>query len=274
MKKIYSYILFASVILLAPTFLAAQGKKQSAGNADYKPVVLVSASESASATAPLTYINSIRKGGGAPVVIPMTTDEKQIAALLDIADAVVMTGGEDLDPLKCYGEEPIRAQGEIVPVRDTFDIMLIRMAVERGIPLLGICRGEQVLNVVFGGTLYQDIPSQAEGSYIKHRQSAPSSYGTHTISIEEGSLLHRQLGASEMVVNSFHHQAVKDVAPGFRAVAYSKDGIIEAIQKEGCDNVWGVQFHPEGFVSGGNDDFLGIFTYLIEKAKEYRASKK
>ena len=183
-----------------------------------------------------------------------------------------MTGGEDIDPLKYYGEEPLRAQGEIVPYRDEFDCMLIKMAVEKGLPLLGICRGEQLLNVVFGGTLYQDIPSQAKDSYVKHRQQAPSSYGTHSISIEKGSILNKVLGTERAVVNSFHHQAVKDPAPGFKVIARAADGIIEGIQMN--EKVFGLQFHPEGFVANGDDTFLPIFQYFVEKANEYQSSKK
>lgn len=269
MKNLFTIILTAVMAISAVFPASAQNK---AKQTTHKPIVVVSAAENSSkAGSPLTYINAIKRAGGAPVILPMTADKAQIEAVLSIADAVVMTGGEDLDPLKLYGEEPLRAQGEIVPLRDTYDIMLIKMAVEKGLPLLGVCRGEQALNVAFGGTLYQDIPSQVKDSYIKHKQSAPASYGTHNITIKEGSLLHKQLGVKSVKVNTFHHQAVKDIAPGFKVTAYSTDGIVEAIQKEGCDNVWGVQFHPEAFVSSGDDTFLGIFTYLIEKAKEYRA---
>lgn len=236
------------------------------------PIIGISASEKSPASAPSTYINSVRRAGGVPLVIPMTTDKEQLEAVLATVDGIIMTGGEDIDPLKYYGEEPVRAQGEIVPYRDEFDCMLIKMAVEKGLPLLGICRGEQLLNVVFGGTLYQDIPSQAKGSYIKHRQQAPSSYGTHTIKIENGTVLNKVLKSDKAIVNSFHHQAVKDVAPGFKVMATSADGIVEAIQKD--EKVFGLQFHPEGFVSSGDDTFLPIFQYFVEKATEYQGSKK
>ena len=137
---------------------------------------------------------------------------------------------------------------------------------------LGICRGEQLLNVAFGGTLYQDIPSQA-GAYIKHNQDAPGSYGTHSIDIEKNSLIYKLLGSEKAVVNSFHHQAVKEPAPGFKVTAKSKDGIVEAIEMIGTDKVWGTQFHPESFVNAGDDFFLPLFEHLVKKAKEYRAGK-
>ncbi len=236
------------------------------------PIIGISATDKSPASAPSTYINSVRRAGGVPLVIPMTTDKEQLEAVLATVDGIIMTGGEDIDPLKYYGEEPVRAQGEIVPYRDEFDCMLIKMAVEKGLPLLGICRGEQLLNVVFGGTLYQDIPSQAKDSYVKHRQQAPSSYGTHSISIEKGSILNKVLGTERAVVNSFHHQAVKDPAPGFKVIARAADGIIEGIQMN--EKVFGLQFHPEGFVANGDDTFLPIFQYFVEKANEYQSSKK
>ncbi len=232
-----------------------------------KPVIGISATTyETSASAPITYINSIKRAGGVPLVIPMTTSEEEIAIILNTVDAIVMTGGEDICP-SYYGEEPIRAQGEIVPIRDEFDYKLIKMAVNKGLPVLGICRGLQIMNVAFGGTLYQDFPSQNKESYIKHNQKAPRDYGTHSITIDSNSLLYQLLGVSKTYVNSYHHQAIKDLAPGFKISARSADGIVEAIEMTRNDLVLGVQFHPEGFVNSGDDFFLAIFEHLVDKAK-------
>ncbi len=256
MKKLLS---IAVLLFIAASVFAQAGKK---------PVIGISSTsgEGTSASAPLTYVESVIRAGGVPVVLPITLDPAIMARMLDCVDAVIMTGGEDIDPLKWFGEEPVPAMGEIAPLRDSFDIALIRMAVGRGLPLLGICRGHQLLNVAFGGTLYQDIPSQVKGTNVKHSQKAPRYYGTHSITIEKGSLLNKQIGLEKVAVNSYHHQAVKDVAPGFKVTARSADGIVEAMEKIGTTKVFSVQFHPEGFTASNIDTFLGIFQHLVKEA--------
>lgn len=271
LKIAVAFLLSLLIVTESFSAFAGEGKKV---DPNYKPVVGISASENGPCGAPLNYVNAVRRAGGIPVVIPMTTDAEQIAAVLDIVDVIIMTGGEDIDPLSGYNEEPVPALGEVVPFRDKFDIMLIKATVEKGIPLLGICRGEQLLNVAMGGSLYQDIPSQVEGTYVKHRQSAPSSFGTHTVNLVGGSLLANILGVEQCVTNSHHHQAVKAVAPGYEIIAQAKDGVVEAIAKKGCNKILGVQFHPEGLInSADNSNFLKIFQYFMERGREYHASK-
>ncbi len=258
-------IILLSALLLAACGLSAQ-----------TPVIGVSGyTESGTCRVNMTYIKSIRLAGGVPLVIPVTSDDDQIDALLDAIDGLVMTGGEDFDPLKWFGEEPIRGLGEIAPERDDFDVKLVRAAVAKGIPVLGICRGEQLLAVAFGGTLWQDIPSQVKDSYVKHRQGpTPGSYGTHSIDIDPDTELGRILDKETVVVNSFHHQAIKDVPQGFQVSARAADGIIEAVERfgkikgfpDGGGWILGVQFHPEGITAGGNPEFLPIFQALVKEA--------
>lgn len=223
-----------------------------------------------------TYTSAVRLAGGVPLIIPVTNSDQQIEAVVAAIDALVMTGGSDFDPLKWFGEEPLRDLGEIVPTRDDFDIKLVRAAVKRGIPVLGICRGEQLFAVAFGGSLWQDIPSQIPTSYIKHRQGGTTgAYGTHSIKIEKGSFLEKALGSDRAVVNSFHHQAVKDVPQGFKVVATSPDGIVEALERvaplknypDGGGIIIGVQFHPEALCTGGETLFANIFKLIVDAAR-------
>ncbi|MFA6334786.1 MAG: gamma-glutamyl-gamma-aminobutyrate hydrolase family protein [Bacteroidales bacterium] len=261
MKKICTLIL----ILLATGVTFGQTAQSSK-----KPIIGISSTWGGgiSTSAPITYVKSVIRAGGVPVVLPVTDDPELLSRMLETVDAVIMTGGEDIDPLKWFGEEPVPALGEIAPERDAFDIALIRMAVAKGLPVLGICRGHQLMNVAFGGTLYQDISSQVKSAFVKHSQKAPGDYGTHSIIIDKGSMLNKQIGLDSVAVNSFHHQAVKQVAPGFKVTARSKDGIVEAIEKVGSSKVFGVQFHPEIFTANDIDTFLGIFQSLVKEAKE------
>ncbi len=233
-----------------------------------QPIIGVSSvSSSSSASAPLTYINAIRNAGGIPLVIPMTTDTVQLNAILNTITGLVMTGGEDVNPLPYYGEEPHPKMGEIAPERDAFDYTLIQMAVKKGIPVLGICRGMQMLNVAMGGSLIQDIPSQVKGSMVDHRQEAPNYCATHTIIIQKKSLLYDLLQTESIAVNSFHHQAVKKTAPSLKVIAVAKDGVVEAIEGTGKVRALGLQFHPEAFASRGECEFSPIFEWLVNEAK-------
>ena len=251
----------AVLMLLVPLGLSAQKK----------PVIGVSCSiDGSTVEAGMTYVVSVRKAGGIPFVIPLTTSGKEIDEYLDRIDGLLMIGGEDVSPL-LFGQQPSKSLGEVVPERDIYDLALIRKAVKRGIPVLGICRGIQCLNIAMGGDLIQDIPSEVQDA-IQHRQNAPRSYGSHTIKITKGSLMANLLGVDEIAVNSFHHQACGKVAPGYKVTARASDGVIEAIESADGKS-FGVQFHPEGFVYSGKKEFLPIFQHLVKLAGEYAASR-
>ncbi|MDR1645723.1 MAG: gamma-glutamyl-gamma-aminobutyrate hydrolase family protein [Tannerellaceae bacterium] len=219
------------------------------------------------------YINAVVKAGGAPVLIPAITDVTALRQIVANLDGLILTGGKDVNPL-WYREDPLQPLGEVDPLRDAYELKLIKLATDRNIPLLGICRGEQLINVAFGGTLYQDIPSQRTGKpLVKHVQKMPGQYVSHAVSVAPESQLAAIIGAGEQGVNTFHHQAVKDVAPGFRAVAYSSDSIVEAIEAWPERPVLGVQWHPEALVAGGDTTMLKLFAFLIGKADTFRLAK-
>jgi putative glutamine amidotransferase len=215
---------------------------------------------------PSTYIKSVLRAGSVPVVLPINEHPDVLKKMISSIDALIMTGGEDVDPQKYFNEEPIPGLEGIDPLRDAFDITLIQLAAERGIPVLGICRGHQLINVAFGGTLYQDLPSQVKTVLIKHRQQAPSWYGTHRVELDKNSVLAKILGKTSVVTNSFHHMAVKDTAPGFTVTGRTSDGMVEAMEKTGNPRIFSVQFHPEAPTSHGLDELFPIFVYLIEMA--------
>ena len=206
------------------------------------------------------YVESIIKAGGIPVILPILSDEESIRRQIELIDGVLLSGGLDINPL-VYNEEPSPKLGYIFPDKDAFDLLIVKIACELKKPILAICRGHQILNVAFGGTLYQDL-SDMEGSYIKHQQQTKDGAASHTIDIIDGSILHNILGSS-IITNSFHHQAIKDLAPGFKVSAYSKDNVIEAIEKCNENFVIGVQFHPEIMATYNDDNMLKLFQSFI-----------
>lgn len=191
-----------------------------------------------------TYIQAVKKAGGVPVLLPCVSEIEQIRAMVDSIDGLLVAGGPDVSPL-CFGEEPCPGLGTVTPLMDEFELPLIREAIAARKPVLGICRGMQSLNVALGGTLYQDISSQLK-DVLQHRQNAPRDYTAHTVALTAGSQIARIFGTTELRVNTFHHQAVKQVATDLIATAHAPDGIIEAIEiRDSHQFVIGVQWHPE-----------------------------
>lgn len=240
-----------------------------------KPLIGVSASRTANGNPVVqnTYIQAVLKAGGTPMIIPVTTDGVVLRDIVARLDGLVMTGGEDFNP-SFYNEKAIPEMNEVDSLRDIYDLVLLKLATDRNVPVLGICRGEQAINVIFGGTLYQDIPSQLQDKSINHKQTESREIGTHTVTIENGSRLASILGTAEVSTNTFHHQAVKGVAPGFKAVAKTSDDIVEAIEAYPNRRILGVQWHPEGHVLGGDTTMLKIFKFIVDEAKTYKKAKE
>lgn len=212
------------------------------------------------------YVNSIHLAGGTPIIIPRIGSEEDIENYLNVIEALILTGGEDVNPL-LYGEKPIGKTGPICMKRDELETKLFLRALEKRIPVLGICRGLQVINVALGGSLYQDINSQ-----LSHRLNhlPIGNYPNqlyHSINIEENSKLHDILLAKKLEVNSFHHQAIRDLGKNLRVTAVASDGIIEAIEYQGDPFVIAVQWHPEDLTLEYTR-FLNLFKALIVSIKK------
>ncbi len=189
------------------------------------------------------YVSVLDQVGLTPVLITPAHSARSIHDLLENCSGLVLSGGEDVHPAR-YGEEPVLQIGRVNAARDEMEFAALAVAFERNIPILGICRGCQVLNVYMGGSLFQDIDTQQPGE-LTHRQSEPWNSRTHNAKIAGGSHLARIVGEKQLCINSFHHQAVKDVAPGLRVTAYAEDGLIEAVEANDHPWVIGVQWHPE-----------------------------
>jgi putative glutamine amidotransferase len=191
------------------------------------------------------YCEALAAAGAAPVLLPLSMSEDLFEIYIDRCDGLMVTGGPDLDAAY-YGENNMPYNGEVSPYRDVMELALTKKAIHNNKPVLGICRGIQVINVAMGGTLYQDIHEQIKDrQLIKHSQSAPRWYTTHEVVINKKSFMWDVFNAEKVRVNSFHHQAVKDIAPDFEATAWSEDGIVECIEYRKDCFAAGVQWHPE-----------------------------
>ena len=237
-----------------------------------RPVIGISASRSEEQrrlSLSETYLNAVYRAGGMPMVFPSSiTDEKAIDEMLDLVDGVLLSGGIDVHP-RYFGEEILPECGAIDETRDAFELTLTRRAIERGMPVLGICRGIQVLAIALGGTIFQDIESQLGISNSEHRHEPIEDY-KHAVRFKEGGLFERITGTTLMLTNSMHHQSVKDAGDKLIIEGITMDGIIEAVSMSGNEAVLGVQFHPECLESF-SDPAARIFSYFVGKAAEYKA---
>ncbi len=209
------------------------------------------------------YLRAVQEAGGVPVLLPPQLSERTRDELWRRLDALVLTGGGDLDPAR-FGERRHSTVYDVSAARDELEIELARRALAEDVPLLAICRGIQVLNVALGGTLYQDIASDL-ATPIAHTQKERRDQPTHAVKLLEGSRLAGMLGRLEVDVNSFHHQAIKDLGTRLMAVGVAPDGIIEAAEVTNHPFAIAVQWHPEDLVDH-DVTARGLFRAVIEAA--------
>ena len=218
-----------------------------------------------------TYVNSVLMNGGVPYLIPVTDDVEVLRQIVAQLDGIIFTGGEDFAPAY-FGEEEHEKLGEVNVTRDTYDLTLFKLASDRNIPTLGICRGLQLINVAMGGTLYQDLPAE-KPSDINHRQSEAGTVPTHSVSVVEGSVMHQILGEKEVKVNTFHHQAIEKLARGLKIVGWANDSVPEMIEAYPYRQIIGTQFHPEIFTANGDALMGKLFKFLVGKAETFKKAK-
>ncbi len=211
------------------------------------------------------YLHAIQQAGGVPVPLPPQLSAAALERIAGELGGLLLTGGGDVDPAR-YGESPHPTVYEVAPARDTLETSAIHFALERGLPVLAVCRGIQVLNVALGGTLFQDVGTEP-GTQLQHSQTEPRDQPTHKVKIEPRSRLARILGADEIEVNSMHHQAVKALGRNLTAVAWAPDQIIEGVEDTDPSRfVLGVEWHPEELV-GHSEPARRLFAALIDAAR-------
>lgn len=189
------------------------------------------------------YMEGIETAGGIPVMMPLTNDEAVLGQLSDTLDGFLFTGGQDVNPA-LYGEKAVKQCGESCLKRDSMEKLLLSIAIREEKPVLGICRGIQLINAALGGTLYQDLPTE-HPSELEHHQKPPYDAPSHRVELVTHTPLFTLLGRETMEVNSYHHQAVRKLAPALEPMAYAEDGLIEAVWMPEHRFLWAVQWHPE-----------------------------
>jgi putative glutamine amidotransferase len=215
------------------------------------------------------YLRALEAAGAAPLLIHLTDDMAVVRALYELCDGILLPGGDDVDPCH-FGEANHPELGEVDAQRDAVELALARWSRDDGKPLLGICRGIQVLNVAFGGSLWQDIPSQLPGRLDHRHNTRLKQYDVlgHPLLLEPDSWLAGQLDAGEVLANTMHHQSVKDAAPGLRVTGRAPDGVIEALEGTGEQFVVGVQCHPEHLWKQAEPRWLRLFEGFVERCRD------
>ena len=217
------------------------------------------------------YVRSVLAAGGVPVMLSPLMGPSYAARALDGVDGLVLTGGEDMDPA-WFQAAPHPKANPPSRERDLFELAILAAARERELPVLGICRGIQVVNVALGGTLWQDLPSERP-SVVDHNPETARGERTHLVRLEPGSLTASALGGTEIRVNSFHHQAIRELAPKLVATGWTEDGLIEAVEgAPGQPWLLAVQWHPEEMTADVRSPDRGLFRALVERAGAPAAS--
>lgn len=211
------------------------------------------------------YMDATAFAGGLPVMLHPTEDDATLHQLLETCDGFIFSGGQDIEPA-LYGEEKLEQCEECMPERDSFELKFLRMVLESNKPVLGICRGIQVFNVLFGGDIYQDIPLQVKEP-VCHRAAVMGEAAMHRVSVCAGTPLAAISDGDNITVNSFHHQAVKNLGDGLELMAAAEDGVIEGAYVPGKRFAMAVQWHPE-MMFREDVNALALFKALVEAAKE------
>ena len=217
----------------------------------------------------VSYLRALEAAGGIPLLIHLTRDGEVLDAHYARCDALLLAGGEDVSP-SCYGAAPHPKLGKTNPAQDEVEIALARRAAADGKPILGICRGVQLLNVALGGTLYQDIPTEllGAGNHEESTDRRDMSYLAHPVALALGSWLAGRLDAREIVVNTLHHQALRALAPDLRVTGRAPDGVVEAVEGAGPGFVVGVQCHPEELWQRADPRWARVFEGFVAAARE------
>lgn len=211
------------------------------------------------------YVKAVIAAGGVPLILPVHMDKQALAQQVSLLDGLILSGGYDIDPY-FYGEQPSRRLGDIYPERDQFEMSLLESAEKKNIPILGICRGVQMLNVYHGGSLYQDL-DEIDHPVYKHSQDQTPALRSHAVTIDKSSILYSILKTERTRVNSFHHQCIHQVAEGFAVAAQADDGVIECIENKQYPWEIGIQWHPE-MLHAASLDMLDIFKALVQACGE------
>ena len=236
-----------------------------------KPIIGITAfvEDDLSSRLNAAYSKSIIEAGGIPLIIPIGVEE-EAAQILALTDGLLLSGGHDVHPF-LFGAEPSLKLGKNHPARDTIELALIEAAFQRKMPIFGICRGIQILNVALGGTLYQDIDSDHFSTkLLQHMQQSGRAVATHSVQVIADNLLATIVEQEKIAVNSFHHQAVNVLAEKLKVAAKSNDGIIEAVVHEEMPFCLAVQWHPEELAIAGDESAQKLFSAFIEASLKFK----